>query len=92
MHRVPLSLCTKCARPLTAATETDGGPEHRPDPGAISICAYCGYLMIFDTNLRLRELTEAELDEIMSDRELSFTVLRARRALREFKELKKSRA
>jgi hypothetical protein len=42
---------------------------------------YCGVLRIYVEDLSLRELTRAELDEVMRDSELMEGITRARRAI-----------
>jgi hypothetical protein len=61
--RTPPSIC-RCGRPLDAAAPT--GHTDRPTPGAISICAYCGRLQMYDDDLKLRTMTEDELREVMA--------------------------
>jgi hypothetical protein len=52
-----------------------------PSPGNLSICMYCGVLRIYVEDLSLRELTRAELDEVMRDRELMAAITRARHGI-----------
>jgi hypothetical protein len=55
--------CPACGRPATAATSAAPG-EHTPEPGSVSLCFGCGSVSLFDENLRLRPLTEAEAAEL----------------------------
>lgn len=47
---------------LDAATGVDDH-EARPEPGAVSLCIYCGAVGVFGRDLALRAPTERELDE-----------------------------
>jgi hypothetical protein len=51
--------CLHCAAPFDACQASDGKPSG-PEPGDVSVCAYCGRLAVFDADLRLREMTPAE--------------------------------
>jgi len=71
---VPISNCAGCGKPNDMATATVAG--HRPSPGDISICFYCGHISAFDDDLRLRPLTDAEMREVAGNEKL----LRVQRA------------
>jgi hypothetical protein len=45
------------------------GVDHRsqPKPGHITVCIGCGHLMAFAEDMRLRNLTDAEMYEIAGD-------------------------
>jgi hypothetical protein len=48
-------------------------------PGCITICFSCGHVMVFDDNLKFRELTDEEVIEVAGDpRLIEFSKLRAR--------------
>lgn len=65
MMRVPDSYCTACKHPLTGATEVNTGADPGPPtPGCYTFCIYCGHLMVFGDDLRLRDLKPDEVDEI----------------------------
>jgi hypothetical protein len=51
-------VCSKCGYKMEAATEAFG--DHKPTPGAISMCLNCGHAAIFDDRLQLREPTPEE--------------------------------
>lgn len=76
---MPELIC-RCGNPLNAAGSptTDQGPS----PGDYSVCIYCGYLRAFGDDLKLRELTAAELDELMRDPEYTEMVQRMRSLVR----------
>jgi len=58
------SECPGCGRYLDVATSFKG---EEPEVGSASICSECGYIAIFDENLKLRDPTEAELEEIKKE-------------------------
>lgn len=62
--RTRKSPCPRCGRECDAATSTEPGKV--PEPGSVSICAYCGEINLFDEDLILRRLTLAELTELQS--------------------------
>jgi hypothetical protein len=74
--KMPMSACLDCGKELNGATAVD----HRgaPASGSISICVYCGHLMAFGDDLRLRPLTDAEMIGIAGDPSV-LAVQRARR-------------
>lgn len=65
---MPHGRCLACGHSFDAAScMTD---DAQPKPGDISICIECGYIMMFGTNLRVRELTASEMIEIAGNREI----------------------
>jgi hypothetical protein len=66
-NRVPLSLCAACGAPNDGAAAKD---DAVPKDGDVSICAYCGHLAIFRTDLSLRAITAAELAKLCEDEEI----------------------
>jgi hypothetical protein len=61
--RTPLSVCTSCGAPNTAADDMRKG-KVVPVPGDITICLYCGHLQAVADDLTRRDLTPAEIIEI----------------------------
>lgn len=57
--------CLKCNYKINAAGGVDH--NHRPFPGAVSICINCAHIMMFDKDLSFRELTEKERKTILQD-------------------------
>jgi hypothetical protein len=51
--------CPGCRVRINAATGTDGVSV--PTPGDISVCFNCGTLLVFNTDLTVRQLTLEEL-------------------------------
>ena len=67
-HRMPDVKCISCGKTLNAASAVDA--DGRPSPGDISVCVYCGKIMIYGKDMALRELTEIEKMEILRDMEM----------------------
>jgi hypothetical protein len=65
-QHVPVSHCLECGKSLDAATGADH--DHKVTPGSLSLCVYCGALMIFGNDMRLRQITDAERFDIQADR------------------------
>jgi hypothetical protein len=78
--RVPPSMCLDCGRINDAATGVDHaeGPDAAPQPGDVTVCFYCGHIMVFGDDLMLRNPTDAEIREIAGDARI-LAVQRARR-------------
>lgn len=68
-HRTPESACLACGYRLTAAGSPDGSPIEPPNEGDITVCLRCGAVMRFDSEGRVRGMTDAEIDEITADTE-----------------------
>lgn len=47
--------CTSCGRDIDAATAAGG--EITPEPGDITVCAYCGAAMVFGKDLRVAPIS-----------------------------------
>lgn len=67
---LPVIPCLKCEAPNDGQAHVEGD-DSTPEPGDLSICAYCGNLTIFamgeDGNLTIREPNEQERKEIEED-------------------------
>lgn len=66
MSKIIESICTNCGAKLDAVSATDGS-DYAPEPGSLSICAYCGTIAIFEDNMSLRPMTSKEIDELSND-------------------------
>jgi len=64
--KTPKSICPGCDRNLDAATWVESGPVV-PVRGDISVCFYCGEVSVFNEDLRLRPITELEIEMIPLD-------------------------
>jgi len=60
--------CLACGVQVDAVTAAFG--DHTPTPGDMTLCLYCGHIMAFANDLRLRELTDAEAHAIAGDRKI----------------------
>lgn len=71
-NRLPVTICWHCDRPLDAAESLDS-ELWRPEPGAVSLCMYCGAVAIFGPDMRLERPTGAQLDELARNAEFRHT-------------------
>ena len=63
-QRLPTSRCAMCLHPIdTGTASTHGGLS----PGDVSVCAYCGDVSALGDDMRLRILTDAEMDWFAGD-------------------------
>ncbi len=64
-HRPPAFTCPVkgCGKVLDAAT----GGEEPPNPGDFTICAYCINWLVFDPEMRPREITEDEIEDMTNE-------------------------
>jgi hypothetical protein len=77
-HRKAASPCPFCGKVMDCASNIEG--KGAPEPGDVSLCIYCGGVMIFDRELVGRKPTDPELFALaLSD--CWPTVERARRAI-----------
>jgi hypothetical protein len=60
--KTPGDNCPSCGKFLDGATGI--GESRDPRPGMVSICLYCGHIMAFTDDLRLRELNDEEIKEV----------------------------
>jgi len=59
-------ICLNCSKTLNAAAELEGY-QTAPHPYDWVICLYCGHLMVFTSNLKLRDPNQEELIEMAGD-------------------------
>ena len=64
--RTPETRCLACSKPINMATGISE-KDLTPDPGDVTICFHCGYIMAFNEDLTLRELTAEEKEEAMAE-------------------------
>jgi hypothetical protein len=57
--------CLNCNVVVDGARCVDG--DGSPSPGDVTMCIYCGHVMAFSEGLGMRELTDAEMQEIAGD-------------------------
>lgn len=55
--------CPACGAELNGASRV-AGTGIKPEPGSLSICAYCHVGLAFSDDMTLRRATAAELDDI----------------------------
>lgn len=54
--RMPETHCPCCEEMLDAVTSLDA--DGAPEPGDVSLCAYCGEILQFDEDMQLTKVTE----------------------------------
>lgn len=79
--RVPESRCLDCGKTLDALGTGDKALAARPEPGDVTVCIRCGAVMKLDEKLRLRGLTDAEMDELVNSRETMQELAKVVRAI-----------
>lgn len=81
-RRLVPSKCLSCGIENDVATSVDG--DCSPEPGDVTVCFYCGHIMAYDDDLKLRELTREEQIAMAGDqRILAVQRARARKKLEE---------
>ena len=55
-----------CGRRIEGATCVSD-PDAVPGPGTVTLCLYCGHIMVFTENMTLRDPTVAEYMQIAGD-------------------------
>ena len=58
IHRIPEMRCLACDQLLNHASDNETATA--PSVGDYTYCLYCHHLMVFDKDLRLREMTVQE--------------------------------
>jgi hypothetical protein len=74
--KVPQCACLDCGKSLDAATSIFC--DARPTAADITICIYCGHIMMFTNGLALRNPTREEQIEIAGDKRI-LAIQRARK-------------
>jgi hypothetical protein len=67
--RMPVSRCLNCKAVMNALGTGDRRVAAEPSPGDIALCIKCGAVMKLDDQLRLRGMSDEEMDELTRDRE-----------------------
>lgn len=62
----PEAECPNCGSVHDMASVVDQ-QKATPKPGDASICIMCGHLSVFDEHLRLRQMTDKEVDKYAGD-------------------------
>lgn len=65
-YDIPASPCLNCGSLLDAATQPDD-PSLQPKPGELTMCTYCGAILVFDEEMRHRLPTPEENEQIERD-------------------------
>jgi hypothetical protein len=64
---LPISPCPACGYITDAATLMNPELDLLPNPGDFSICIKCKETLVFDNDLKLREPTTEELNEMSEE-------------------------
>ena len=71
-HRMPATVCPECDAKLDAAAGYND--DARPEPGDVTVCAWCTAILCFNQDLTLRATSIAERSEM---RDAVLAVVRA---------------
>jgi hypothetical protein len=61
--------CPACGARNDGYTKAYGPGNPDPEPGCVSLCAYCMVVGIYTDDLQIRRATPEELKEIMADKD-----------------------
>lgn len=75
-----LCACLNCGEMMDGATAVGEEGRVMPSPGDVTVCLYCGHLMMFDDQLAFRNPSDAEIIELAGD-ERVVTIGKARTAI-----------
>lgn len=76
------SHCLNCGEIMDGVFEVGEEINGRnPSPGDVAMCLYCGHLMAFGDDLKLREPNSAEIHDIAGDPRI-LAAMRARSAVK----------
>jgi hypothetical protein len=64
------SRCPSCRRDLSGYSSAPYEKQVTPRPGDITICLYCGHLLVFADDLTVRNPTDAEMTSLAGNREV----------------------
>lgn len=64
--RIPEGECLQCGKKMDAASNL-ADDALVPEPGDVTLCIHCGYIMAFADDLTFRAVTEEEIKEIPLD-------------------------
>jgi hypothetical protein len=67
--RIGKSRCPFCRAELDAVTAAEVNPLDLPEPGSVTVCLYCGAVLIIGNDLKPRKPTDAELADIVASKE-----------------------
>jgi len=79
--RIAESRCPNCGWHVSHTTNVDG-EDIAPECGQLTLCYFCGAVMIFDAGLKPRWLTQDELENVLADRKLVFKLAQLVETLR----------
>lgn len=68
IRKTPESRCLECGHKVNAGAAADGSGS-LPGPNDVVVCLKCGAVMRYADEMTLRGMTDAEMDELTSDKE-----------------------
>jgi hypothetical protein len=68
-------ICPHCYSKLDGAMNI--ASERGPSPGAVTVCAYCQVPLVFTRTLKLRLLSDDDIDRLSNDELISLVVAQA---------------
>jgi len=67
VHETKANPCTKCGHVIEYVADLGNRVERAPRPGSFAMCLECGWTMIYDEDMRLRDMTPRETNDIIGD-------------------------
>lgn len=74
-HDVPDTTCPVCSKPLNGATGVDTTAS--PVEGSVSVCLHCASVLVFNSDLSLRQMTEQEMGTLSQEDQDDLTYARS---------------
>jgi Zn ribbon nucleic-acid-binding protein len=68
VRKTPLSHCLQCGYKLNAGSSVEQ-PGLLPGPGDVVVCMKCGAVMKYADDMTVRGMSDAEMDELINDKE-----------------------
>jgi len=60
-------MCLSCGKQLDGATVAKGNLKTKPKKDDVSVCFYCGHVMVFGSGMKLRDPTKEEAYAVAGD-------------------------
>lgn len=78
---MPRSFCVKCGKNLDAATPAEKENVF-PKPGDVSLCVYCGEILVFNDRLLLHKPTAEQMEDFKANAEQFNLIIKAQSLIR----------
>lgn len=76
------SRCPQCNYKLDGSMHVHGGKSAMPEEGDFSVCVYCGQVLVYQSDLKLRKITREKISELMADSKSWATIEKAQSFIR----------